>query len=313
MSDFGDRPPPPPVRLPPAPAAREYVCPWCGTRGSGTELTCQACGAALDVAAVVSRSGWAELPAIRDMTRLQFGRSSCQIEGAYVPVADMKLAAGEGVYFAHHVILWRDPGVTVAALPLRGGWKRLMAGLPVVMTEARGPGHIAFSQDRPGELVALPLQPGAAIDVREHVFMVATAQLNYDWFSTNIWLTTGSGNDKETHYPLGQFMDRFTAGPEPGLLLLHGGGNVFERRLAPGESILVKPGALLFKDPAVGMHLHIERPADRTGSWFAWGGRYLWLRLTGPGRVAIESAYGHADDDGRQIVRSSFATEQQWW
>jgi uncharacterized protein (AIM24 family) len=305
-------PPPPPIHLPPLPTVRDYVCAWCGTPGQGTELTCRACGATIDLQAVTSRSGWTQLPPIRDMARLQFGRSTCQIEGAYVPVADMQLDAADGVYFAHHVLLWKDPGVRIAALPLAGAWKRLLAGLPLVMTEARGPGHIAFSEDRPGEVIALPLQPRQAVEVREHVLLVATSQIAYDWFNPGIWVTTGSGNDKETHYPLGQFMDRFTAGNEPGLLLLHGGGNVFVRRLAEGETILIKASSLLFKDTSVSMWLHIERAANPTGSWFTYGARHIWLRLSGPGRIAIESAYGHFEDNGSVITYHSPATEQRW-
>ena len=97
--------------------------------GSGTELTCAACGAAIDLQRVTSRSGWTQLPPIRDMARLQFGRSTCQIEGAYVPVTDMQLDASDGVYFAHHVLLWKDPSVQIAALPLAGA----------VEAAARGP------------------------------------------------------------------------------------------------------------------------------------------------------------------------------
>ena len=305
-------PPPPPIHLPGQQAARAYVCAWCGAQGSGTELTCRACGAAIDVKAVVSDSGWVELPAIKDMAKLQFGRSSCQIEGLYVPVAEMNLDAQDGVYFTHHVLLWMDPQIRLGILPLQGGWKRLRAGLPLIMAQAQGPGHIAFSDDRPGELVALPLQPGQAVDVREHVFMVATSQLAYEWFATNIWFETGTGNDKEIHFPLGQYMDRFISGQQPGLLLIHGGGNIFTRRLAPHERILIKPSSLLFKDPTVSMHLHIERSSYMGGNWFTVGPRHLWLQLRGPGRIAVESAYGHFHDPGRAISGHSYATIQQW-
>jgi len=198
-----------------------------------------------------------------------------------VPVADLQLDAADGVYFAHHVLLWKDPGVRIAALPLAGGWKRLLAGLPLIMTEERGPGHIAFSEDRPGEVIALPLQPGQSVAVREHVLLVATSQVAYDWFNTGVWVTTG-------------------------------GGNVFVRRLAEGETILIKASSLLFKDTSVNMWLHIERAANPTGSWFAYGARHLWLRLAGPGRIAIESAYGHFEDNGNTIGFHSPATEQRW-
>ena len=128
------------MATPPPSPGREHTCGWCGTVSQGADLTCPACGAGVDVRAVVSRSGWVELPAIKDMARLQFGRSYCQIEGTYVPVADMNLAAGDGVCFAHHVLLWKDPGVALTTLPLSGGWSRSLAGLPVIMLEAHGPG-----------------------------------------------------------------------------------------------------------------------------------------------------------------------------
>ena len=78
-------------------------------------------------------------------------------------------------------------------------------------------------------MIALPLQPGQAVDVREHLFLVATANVTYDWFQANIWYNTRSGNETETHYPLGMFMDRFFAPTAPGLLLLHSAGNAFVR------------------------------------------------------------------------------------
>jgi len=44
-------------------------------------------------------------------------------------------------------------------------------------------------------------------------------------------------------------MDRFVI-RSAGLLLLHGYGNVFERVLRPGESIMLEPGAFLTKTPS---------------------------------------------------------------
>jgi uncharacterized protein (AIM24 family) len=257
-------------------------------------------------------SGWAQLPARKDMAKLQFGNSFCQIEGTYVPVADMNLAAGDGVYFAHHVLLWKDPQVNITTMSLAGGWKRLFAGLPLIMTQAQGPGHIAFSMDNPGELIALPLQAGQVIDVREHLFLAATSNVNYGWYPTNIWLQTGSGNERETHYPIGMNMDQFGAPDTPGLLLLHAGGNVFYRTLAHGESILVKPTALVFKDPGVQMHLHFERPSSLFSSWGYWSNRYVWLQLTGPGRVAIQSVFEAVEGEARNMINCSYATEQRW-
>jgi uncharacterized protein (AIM24 family) len=275
-------------------------------------MSCPGCGGKASEMAMSTHSGWLQLPGRKDMAKLQFGQSTCQIEGLYVPVADMQLAAGDSVYFAHHVLLWKDPATTITTMPLKGAWKRMFAGLPLIMTQAQGPGHIAFSRDAPGELIAVPIHPGQSVDVREHLFLTATGNVVYDWFNTNVWFQTRNGDDTETHYPVGQFMDRFSGTAQPGLLLLHAGGNVFVRHLAAGESLLVKPTALIFKDPQVQMHLHFEHPQVGFLSWGSWSNRYLWLRVIGPGRVAVQSAFEHIEGEARSIQSASYATEMRW-
>ena len=292
--------------------ARTYTCSWCGTVSDGSSLSCRSCGASIDVRSISTQSGWVKAPGRRDMAHIQFGKSICQIEGVYVPVVDMNLSPEDSVYFAHHVLLWQDPQVHISALSLKGAWKRVLAGMPVIMTQAKGPGHIAFSRDAAGEMVALPIQSGYAVDVREHVMVVATSAVTYDWFQTGVWFTTGSGDEKETHYPLGMYMDRFSASQAPGLLILHASGNVFVRQLAPNQQILIKPTSLLFKDPTVKMQLHIEQPSVTWRAWSAWGERYLWLLLTGPGRVAVQSAFEPVEDNGQNITSHSYMTQFHW-
>jgi uncharacterized protein (AIM24 family) len=289
-------------------------CDWCGAPFAAGASTCNACGAVLKQASVIANSGWVELPGRKDMAKLQFGNSFCQIEGAYVPVADFNLAPGDSVYFTHHVLLWKDDGVTISNMSLSGGWKRLFAGLPLIMTQAHGPGHIAFSQDTPGELVALPIHPGQEMDVKEHLFLAATGNITYDFFSTNVWYETGTSDERETHYPLGMLMDRFRAQSTPGLLLLHAHGNVFVRQLAPGETILVKPSALIFKDPSVDMHLHFEEAGSIQNNFLFFSmpmmSRHMWLRLSGPGRVAVQSVF--ANHNVFNINNTSWATTRSW-
>ncbi|HEY4002997.1 MAG TPA: AIM24 family protein [Candidatus Xenobia bacterium] len=289
----------------------QYVCPWCNTT-SDAPATCPACGAAVDIRAVASKAGWQKMPGAKDMARIQCGASSCQIAGTYVPIVDFNLAPGDSVYFTHHVILFADTKVKIAAMSLKGAWKRMFAGLPLVMTQAEGPGHIAFSHDKPGEIVTVPLHPGLSIDVREHVFLAATHAVQYDWFDPNIWYRIVTGRDDngnqetETRYPVGLLMDRFHAPEAPGLLLLQAGGNVLMRILGPGETMLIKPTSLLFKDSTVGATLHFEYP---DGGWYS---SYLWIRLTGPGRVAVESAFAHMEDPGSNLLDCSPASQSRW-
>src|ERR1019366_5962995 len=153
------------------------------------------------------------------MARIQFGQSTCQIEGTVVPVADVSLDGGESVYFMHHTLLFRDDGVSIDTVKLRGGWSRAFAGMPLVMVQASGKGHIAFSHDAAGEIVALPIQVGSGVEVREHTMLIASGTTAYDWVMSGIFFSTQKGDDQETHFPMGQFLDRFTAPRAPGLVL----------------------------------------------------------------------------------------------
>jgi uncharacterized protein (AIM24 family) len=277
------------------------------------------------------------------MTRVQLGRSSAQIVGKLAPALDIRLAEGEGVFFPDHTLLWQEPAVSVSALPLKGGWNRMRAGLPLVMLQADGPGSISFSHDNPGEMVVIPLQPGSAADVREHCMVAATASVGYDWYETGVWFSSrGEGSASQSggagllkmgfdlagidlgdrderrddeigyHYPMGQYMDRFVASDRAGAVIVQAGGNCFSRDLAEGESILVKPPALLWKDPGVGYQLHVEFPHAGMKLWRSWGNRYLWLRLWGPGRIALQSSYERLEDPGTDFQDSCQYTQQVW-
>lgn len=274
-------------------------CKYCGAVIDSANLHCPGCGATVGRSEKPTNSGWTELPPIQDMARLRVGSSTCQIEGIYVPVADFNLAAGDSVYFAHHVLLWKDPQIEIKQMALANPLARTLAGMPVVMTEAHGPGHIAFSRDEPGEMIALPLQPGQAIDVREHLLLVATANIRYDWINSSVWYATQLDNNRvEYHYPAGQFMDRFRALDQPGLVLLHASGNVMVRHLDVGQTMLIKPAALVYMDRSVRLGLKIQYlPGNPSGPH-----RLIWLHVAGPGRVAIQSAYEPAEDDGQAIT-----------
>ncbi len=71
-----------------------------------------------------------------------------------------------------------------------------------------------------------------------------------------------------------------------GSLLLHGYGDVFQRRLGVGEKILVGPGGFLYKDSPVA----ICPVPVQAGAGFR---NANWAELTGPGRVGIQSMNVH--------------------
>ena len=257
-------------------------CQWCQSQNERTALTCRACGAPLDIRNLVSESGWREAPRLRDMTEFQFSSSTCQVEGEIVPVAEIHLGANDSVFFEHHIMLWKDDNVPLSVLQLPGGLRRAFAGMPFVISVATGPGRIAFSRDATGELVVLPLHPGMELDVREHAFVLASHQIDYSFVRVKGLANILFGGQ-------GMFMDRFVTRASPGLVLLHGYGNVFERKLKTGESIMLEPGAFLYKDSSVQMDVEFQR----LGSGLFGGANMNLARMTGPGRVGIQSMYVH--------------------
>jgi len=217
--------------------------------------------------------------AVRDES---FGGVTYHIEGELVPVLQVELGQA-AIYFEHHVLLWKDPQLGVGIKQLKGAFKRVMAGLPVFMTEARGPGRIAFSRDGAGHVFALHLQQGQAVDVREHQFLAATDNVDYSFIRVK-----GAAN--MLFGGTGFFIDTFRCQYDQGVLWLHGYGNVFEVTLAPGEQIDIEPGGWIYKDQTVKMETIFQRLS--TGI-FASAGQIFWNRFTGPGRIALQSMYVH--------------------
>jgi uncharacterized protein (AIM24 family) len=287
--------------------AAPYVCPYCRTASDPTGQSCINCGAAFDVRLVVSGAGWVKQPPIKDLARLKFGQSMAQISGAFVPVTEVDLAPGEQIYFAHHVLLHVDPSVTLERMRLQGGWSRMMGGLPVFMMTATGPGHVAMSADHAGETIAVPLQVGQSMMASEHRLLAATGNVTYQFLETNVWIKSGTPVGIQT-YPMGRYVDQFTAVDRPGLLFLHAPGNVLIRDLAPNETIVVQPKSIVYMDPTFQPSLHIEYPNG--GASFR-NSTQVWLRLTGPGRVAISTVYVPEVVLG-QVKSASPATVQAW-
>jgi uncharacterized protein (AIM24 family) len=313
-------------------------CRWCHAQSPAGLTTCDRCGAPLDVRNVVTDSGWRQAPRLRNQTEVHFSASAVQLDGAVVPVAELTLDPSDSVFFEHHVMLWKDDSVPMSVMSAPGGARRLLGDLPFVLSVARGPGRLAFSRDAPGALVVLPIDPGAQLEVRGHALLLASGQLTYSFTKVpgvRTMLMAGTG----------MYLDQFVAPSEPGILILHGYGTVFERTLGEGESIQLEPGGFLYKDASVTMEvinvdiqgssgggaaaslqsakqlagrgfrglkamreLMSDGVAGAAGQLLGGGGTALatamssnsnltLMRLTGPGRIGMQSMYQHRTTD----------------
>jgi uncharacterized protein (AIM24 family) len=292
----------------------QYTCRYCRQPSDPSQPTCPMCGAPVDIKQVVSETGWVEQPPIRDMAKLQFGQSHCQIAGTTVPVAEFSLAQNDWLYFSHHTLVWTEPATRLTNMPMKNAWTRTLAGMPLMMLEAHGPGHLALSDNHAGEVIALPLQHNQHVWVHEHRFLCATGNVGYDWHPSGVYYETGTGDDREYHYPMGQFGDVFGAERGPGLLLLHAPGNAFIRDLQRGESLLIQPSALLYRDLSVRVNLHLEYPRNMGFAFWSsrWSYHTILVRLHGPGRVAVQSVYV-PPEDSEVITGHSYDTTMHHW
>ena len=211
-----------------------------------------------------------------------FGGVTYHIDGELVPVLSIDVSSMP-VYFEHHILLWKNPAVRISLKALKGALKRMIAGMQIFVTQASGPGVIAFSRDGAGHIVPIHLSRGQEIQVREHQFLAATDNIDYSFERVR-------GISNVLFGQTGFFVDRFHGHQGDGVLWLHGYGNVFEKVLAPGESIDIEPGGWLYKEPQVRM----DTVADRlTSGVFGANGNLILNRFTGPGRVGIQSMYVH--------------------
>ena len=287
------------------PPVTGYLCRYCRQHGEPGEaaVSCPLCGAPFGVGPAVSESGWMRQPMIPSTTRLSCGTIRCQINGRYVPVAEFELAAGDWIYFSPQALLWTDPAATLTV-------PRSSRGRSSGLIEAHGPGHIGVAANRAGEVIALPLRRGPLVCVRPGRFLCATGNVRYRWEPSVVCYSTMMA---EREYPMGRYLLNLRAAGRQGLVLLHASGDAFIRDLADDQSVLVSPSSLLYWEDTVGLSLHLEFayvPGQHVRRAI-WRSSRIWLRVCGPGRVAIDSAR-EQPDGARTPDYESFASWQRW-
>lgn len=211
-----------------------------------------------------------------------FAGVTYHLDGELVPVLTVEITPDQPVYFEHYILLWKNTTVNIGVKAMKGALKRMMAGMQIFVTEAHGQGQIAFSRDGAGHIVAIHLNRGEGIHVREHQFLAASKTVEYTFERVKGIANMLLGGT-------GFFIDKFHCSQGDGILWLHGYGNVFEKILAPGEQIEVEPSGWLYKDTSVRMETNLQK----ISSGLFGSMSFITNRFTGPGRIGIQSMYMH--------------------
>ena len=226
------------------------------------------------------------------ITNEQFAHVTYHIEGGLTPVLTVEIDQDQVLFFEHHVMLWKTTDLMTTACRMSGGFKRIIAGMPIILLQASGQGQIAFSRNGPGQIYPIHLEAGEEIDVREHQYLAATGNLEYT-FSRVRGLTNSVFGGS------GFFIDKFRANTDSGIVWLHAYGNTFEKVLEDGEQIDVETGSWVYKDPSVQMETKVQ--SNLSTGLLASGGTIVCNRFTGPGRVGIQSCSMSLDQNNDDV------------
>ena len=203
------------------------------------------------------------------------------IEGGSLPVAILKLEAGETVISESGGRTWMRGPITTDTTSYGGVKKalgRLFTGESLFMSKytANGPAEIAFASSFPGRIIAKELAPGQSVICQKTSFLCGMGPLE---LSVHFQKRLGGGFFGGE----GFIMQRVTG---PGIVFLEVDGYSPEYDLAPGERLICDTGVLAAMDETCSMDIEVVRGAK---NMFLGGEGIFNTVVTGPGKVYLQS------------------------
>jgi uncharacterized protein (TIGR00266 family) len=209
-----------------------------------------------------------------------------QIVGNTLPVLECALNQGEVLIAETGQLSWMTGGIelrtttnTAGNSGFFGAIGRALSGGGLFMTEYTAPyapGMVAFAAKIPGRIVEVHVQPGQGFLIHKHGFVCGTAGVQ---LGTGFQQSLGAGIFGGNGFLLQRISGYCTAWVELG-------GEVVERRLAPGETLRVHPGHVGMFEESVNFGITTLRGVSN----IFFGGDGLFLaELTGPGRVWLQT------------------------
>jgi uncharacterized protein (TIGR00266 family) len=217
-----------------------------------------------------------------------------KIFGEEMQYVQVTLDPGEMVVAEAGSMMYMTPGIkmeTVFGDPsaqqsgflgkLASAGKRLVTGESLFMTTFTAAGRsredIAFAAPYPGKIIPMHLdQLGGELICQKDSFLCAARGVQIGIaFQKKIGVGLFGGE--------GFIMQRLTG---DGIALVHAGGTLMERTLAPGETLKIDTGCIVALQPAVQYDIQMVGGFKNT----LFGGEGLFFAtLTGPGRIWLQS------------------------
>lgn len=254
------------------------------------------------IADVAELKGGAAAPAIPGMPPPPATRANradeidYKILGAEMQFVEVELDPGESAVAEAGAMMYKDACIEMNTVfgdggasdgaggfmgKLLGAGKRLITGESLFTTvfthTGQGKAHVAFGAPFPGNIlpVSLPDVGGVLICQKDSFLCAAKGVSIGVWFQKKI-LTGLFGGE-------GFVMQKLEG---DGMVFVHAGGTVVERRLNPGEVLHVDTGCVVGFEPTV--QFDIQQAGGIKTALFGGEGLFF-ARLTGPGRIWLQS------------------------
>ncbi len=209
-----------------------------------------------------------------------------RITGTTMPVLEFLLEPNDAIISEAGELSWMSANVqmtTHTQFAGGGGFfgaiKRVAGGGSLFMTEYRamgGPGELAFATRVPGHIVPVEVAPGNEYMIHRHGFLCATAGIT---LSVGFQQSLGAGI-----FGGDGFLLQKVGGQ--GMAWLELSGELVQRDLRPGETLLVHPGHVGAFQAGVSFQITMVRGIKNL--IFGADGIFL-AALTGPGRIWLQT------------------------
>jgi len=205
-----------------------------------------------------------------------------QIEGDLAQVAKLTLSDGDTCWASRGALMSLDPDVNWD-LKIPGGASgaasRILSGEGLALTFIEGSRdgqNVVLSSNQPGKILEWDLADGPVVTTRGS-FVAAFGP------RVEIEVTVARRAGAAFFGGAGLFLQKISG---EGRVLVHGAGDLSDRRLEAGEAVVVSTGNLAaFSDQ---VDYTIQRTGDLRRMLFSGEGLFM-TRLQGPGRVILQS------------------------
>jgi len=209
-----------------------------------------------------------------------------KILGTTMPVLEVELEPNESVFSESGELSWMTANIQMTTHTQMGGGgglfgviKRVAGGGSLFMTEYRAtqaPGSVSFATKVPGHIVPVQLGQGPEYMVHRHGFLCATPQVT---ISVGFQQSLGAGIFGGSGFMLQRIGGQGTA-------WLELSGELIQKNLGPGETLLVHPGHVGAFQASMGFQITMV-PGIKN---MIFGGDGIFLAvLQGPGAVWLQT------------------------